>query len=129
MQRGERGDKNLGIINARDRRKCYKTKVKKVKAVGNSFAGSGRVRETKSFLNGKPQDGLCPSEGNRWPRTEGSQAIHTDSKLKQMTMSFVLMQRALRVAHDRVLFVERSGELLVIARLSGKAAEPKGNQV
>ena len=30
---------------------------------------------------------------------------------------------------DRVLFVERSGELPVLARLSAKGAEPKGNQV
>ena len=32
-------------------------------------------------------------------------------------------------AHDRVLFVERSGELHVQARLSIKDTEPKGNQV
>ena len=31
--------------------------------------------------------------------------------------------------HDRVLFVERSGELPVLARLNGTAMEPKGNQV
>ena len=31
--------------------------------------------------------------------------------------------------HDRVLFVERSGELPVLARLSTEGAEPKGNQV
>ena len=31
--------------------------------------------------------------------------------------------------HDRVLFVERSGELRVRARLSTSGAEPKGNQV
>ena len=30
---------------------------------------------------------------------------------------------------NRVLFVERSGELHYLARLSSKAAEPKGNQV
>ena len=30
---------------------------------------------------------------------------------------------------DRVLFVERSGELPVLARLNGKAMEPKGDQV
>ncbi len=30
---------------------------------------------------------------------------------------------------DRVLFVERSGELPVLARLSTLGAEPKGNQV
>ena len=30
---------------------------------------------------------------------------------------------------DRVLFVERSGELPVLARLSTKGTEPKGNQV
>ena len=30
---------------------------------------------------------------------------------------------------NRVLFVERSGELPVLARLSAKGAEPKGNQV
>jgi hypothetical protein len=30
---------------------------------------------------------------------------------------------------DRVLFVERSGELLILARLSAKGTEPKGNQV
>ena len=30
---------------------------------------------------------------------------------------------------NRVLFVERSGELRMLARLSGEAAEPKGNQV
>ena len=29
---------------------------------------------------------------------------------------------------NRVLFVERSGELRMLARLSGEAAEPKGNQ-
>ena len=32
-------------------------------------------------------------------------------------------------AYDRVLFVERSGELPLLARLSTKGAEPKGNQV
>ena len=30
---------------------------------------------------------------------------------------------------NRVLFVERSGELRSLARLSGEAAEPEGNQV
>ena len=30
---------------------------------------------------------------------------------------------------NRVLFVERSGELPVLARLSTEGAEPKGNQV
>ena len=30
---------------------------------------------------------------------------------------------------DRVLFVERSGELRHLARLSTEGAEPKGNQV
>ena len=30
---------------------------------------------------------------------------------------------------DGVLFVERSGELPVLARLNGTAMEPKGNQV
>ena len=30
---------------------------------------------------------------------------------------------------DRVLFVERSGELPVLARLSHSVTEPKGNQV
>ena len=30
---------------------------------------------------------------------------------------------------NRVLFVERSGELLRLARLSTEGAEPKGNQV
>ena len=30
---------------------------------------------------------------------------------------------------NRVLFVERSGELPVLARLNGTAMEPKGNQV
>ncbi len=31
--------------------------------------------------------------------------------------------------YDRVLFVERSGELFTLARLSAGGAEPKGNQV
>ena len=31
--------------------------------------------------------------------------------------------------HDRVLFVERSGELPVLARLRNEVPEPKGNQV
>ena len=31
--------------------------------------------------------------------------------------------------HNRVLFVERSGELRWLARLSTKGVEPKGNQV
>ncbi len=31
--------------------------------------------------------------------------------------------------HNRVLFVERSGELRLLARLSAQGAEPKGNQV
>ena len=30
---------------------------------------------------------------------------------------------------DRVLFVERSGELSMLARLSTEGAEPKGNRV
>ena len=30
--------------------------------------------------------------------------------------------------HDRVLFVERSGELRVLARLSAYGAEPEGNR-
>ena len=30
---------------------------------------------------------------------------------------------------NRVLFVERSGELLLLARLSTEGVEPKGNQV
>ena len=30
---------------------------------------------------------------------------------------------------DRVLFVERSGELRVVARLSASGTEPEGNQV
>ena len=30
---------------------------------------------------------------------------------------------------NRVLFVERSGELRWLARLNGRAVEPKGNQV
>ena len=30
---------------------------------------------------------------------------------------------------DRVLFVERSGELRVVARLNASGMEPKGNQV
>ncbi len=30
---------------------------------------------------------------------------------------------------DGVLFVERSGELILLARLSAKGTEPKGNQV
>ena len=30
---------------------------------------------------------------------------------------------------DRVLFVERSGELRMLARLSAESMEPKGNQV
>ena len=30
---------------------------------------------------------------------------------------------------DGVLFVERSGELPVLARLNGRAMEPKGDQV
>ncbi len=33
------------------------------------------------------------------------------------------------IAMNRVLFVERSGELRLLARLSTKGAEPKGNQV
>ena len=32
-------------------------------------------------------------------------------------------------AYNRVLFVERSGELFVPARLSYEVTEPKGNQV
>ena len=31
--------------------------------------------------------------------------------------------------HDRVLFVERSGELRMLARLSPERTEPEGNQV
>jgi hypothetical protein len=31
--------------------------------------------------------------------------------------------------HNRVLFVERSGELRLLARLSTIGTEPKGNQV
>ena len=31
--------------------------------------------------------------------------------------------------HNRVLFVERSGEFMYAARLSTEGAEPKGNQV
>ena len=31
--------------------------------------------------------------------------------------------------HDRVLFVERSGELRELARLRTQSPEPKGNQV
>ena len=31
--------------------------------------------------------------------------------------------------YNRVLFVERSGELRILARLSTKGAEPEGNQV
>ena len=31
--------------------------------------------------------------------------------------------------HNRVLFVERSGELRLLARLSPQGMEPKGNQV
>ena len=31
--------------------------------------------------------------------------------------------------YDRVLFVERSGELRYLARLSTEGVEPKGNQV
>ena len=31
--------------------------------------------------------------------------------------------------HNRVLFVERSGELRLVARLSTLGVEPKGNQV
>ena len=31
--------------------------------------------------------------------------------------------------HDRVLFVERSGELRTLARLRDEVPEPKGNQV
>ena len=31
--------------------------------------------------------------------------------------------------HDRVLFVERSGELRHLARLRAEGPEPKGNQV
>ena len=31
--------------------------------------------------------------------------------------------------HNRVLFVERSGELRLLARLSTTGTEPKGNQV
>ena len=31
--------------------------------------------------------------------------------------------------NNRVLFVERSGELLLLARLSAESMEPKGNQV
>ena len=34
-----------------------------------------------------------------------------------------------RDMRDRVLFVERSGELRLLARLSTEGAEPKGNQV
>ena len=34
-----------------------------------------------------------------------------------------------RQVHNRVLFVERSGELRLLARLSTQGAEPKGNQV
>ena len=30
---------------------------------------------------------------------------------------------------DRVLFVERSGELRILARLTAKGGEPEGNQV
>ena len=33
------------------------------------------------------------------------------------------------IAFDRVLFVERSGELLLQARLRSKRLEPKGNRV
>ena len=40
---------------------------------------------------------------------------------------FTSSGRPLKV--DRVLFVERSGELLMPARLSAKGTEPKGNQV
>ena len=32
------------------------------------------------------------------------------------------------IAIDRVLFVERSGELPVLARLSDQVVEPQGNQ-
>ena len=31
--------------------------------------------------------------------------------------------------HNRVLFVERSGELRILARLRTKGSEPQGNQV
>ena len=31
--------------------------------------------------------------------------------------------------HNRVLFVERSGELHLLARLSTESVKPKGNQV
>ena len=34
-----------------------------------------------------------------------------------------------RQMYDRVLFVERSGELRMLARLSTEGAEPKGNHV
>ena len=38
-------------------------------------------------------------------------------------------QGILPYVHNRVLFVERSGELRLLARLSTIGTEPKGNQV
>ena len=44
------------------------------------------------------------------------------SKLSEMRLRFT-------AAIDGVLFVERSGELRMLARLSASGAEPEGNQV
>ena len=42
-------------------------------------------------------------------------------------IKFVLIDEF--IAMNRVLFVERSGELRLLARLRTKSLEPKGNQV
>ena len=50
--------------------------------------------------------------------------------MKENLKPYVYMQwKCDTRAHNRVLFVERSGELPVLARLRTKGPEPKGNQV
>ena len=49
--------------------------------------------------------------------------------MKENLKPCVYKQRERGLKRDFVLFVERSGELRMLARLSGEAAEPKGNQV
>ena len=62
--------------------------------------------------------------GSRVPRDTGN-PVGTSREPETLCLQAV----EVLLKYDRVLFVERSGELRVLARLSTSGAEPQGNQV
>ena len=97
----------------------------------NEQAGSGVLRDTRN-LAGSRGDHPPRLNTTQWPIAHSTvkerwKGPREGSEREPETLCLQAVEELYML--NRVLFVERSGELLLLARLRTKGLEPKGNQV